>query len=112
VPSQDNSAIDELRVEVAAEAIVKNLEHGFGHSEEKSRLLFAEYHSFYTAQDGWAPADYYDHETPAAIALEIQFHHEFPGLPRRGLEFLEWRKGQWNRVENKHWFELIRNSKL
>jgi hypothetical protein len=90
----------ETRVRVAAERVVKNLTRGFGHSEEEARSLFAAFHTYYSANGGWSPADYYDHETPAAIALEIQFHHQFPDLSRHGMEFLDWRKKQWTRVSN------------
>jgi hypothetical protein len=96
----DEMPSDESRVQAAAELVVRNLKCGFGHSEEAARSLFAEFHDFYSTNGGWAPADYYDHETPAAIALEIQFHYLFPDLPRHCLEFLEWRKKQWQNVSH------------
>lgn len=86
---------DEKRIELSAARIVDLLSRKYGHSEEKSRSLFEAFHMHYSKMGGWAPADYYDHEGPLAVVIEIQFHHLFPTLPRSGAEFLEWRKSQW-----------------
>lgn len=97
---RDDLESEESRVRAAADGVVRNLKRGFGHSDDEARTLFAAFHEHYSTTGGWAPADYYDHETPASIALEIQFHHMFPNLPRRGIEFLEWRKHEWHKVSN------------
>jgi hypothetical protein len=94
------SKFEDARVQVTADGVVRNLMRGFGHSEEEARSLFAAFHTYYSANGGWVPADYYDHETPATITLEIEFHYQFPDLPRHGMEFLDWRKKQWKLVSN------------
>jgi hypothetical protein len=98
---RDDLESEEDRVQAAADGVVRNLRRGFGHSEHDARALFAAFHHYYSTSGGWPPADYYDHETPAAIAIEIQFHYLFPNLDRRGEEFLEWRKAQWKNVSTR-----------
>lgn len=83
------------RVQAIAMRVVEILEGRFGHSGDEARALFEAFHVDYSNSGGWAPADYYDHEGPQALALEIEFHHQFSERPRRGKEFLEWRKSQW-----------------
>ena len=86
---------DEARVQAVAIQVAEILQRRFMHTAAESRALFDAFHSEYSRVGGWAPADYYDHETAGGIALEIEFRHQFPRLDPRGLEFLDWRKDKW-----------------
>lgn len=91
----DAESDDIARVEAIALEVTKILQTHFAHTATEARALFEAFHAEYSRLGGWAPADYYDHETARGIALEVEFRHQFPQLDPRGFEFLEWRKGRY-----------------
>lgn len=91
----DIQSSDDARVQAIARKIVSILKDMFGHPEMLAHHMFDEFHTQCKKEGGWAPSDYYDHEGPQAIALEIEFQNRFGEVASRNPKFLQWRKAYW-----------------
>lgn len=73
--------------------VVKYLQEYFRHSEEYARRITDEFHARYENTRGWADDDYYAHEGPQSIALEVHYFIHLANEPyEHNLRYLNWRK--------------------
>jgi biotin carboxylase len=94
------------RIASTAEGVAIELCLLFSHTEQDARRLFHEYHARRSGETrGWSCADYYDHEGPLALALEIEYER-LTGKQANagGMAFLNWRQEFQERFRKEGYF--------
>ncbi len=82
---------DETRIAATASKVTRFLVSHFSYDEVEARQLFDTFRSAIRDRGGWTEPDYYDHEGPESIALEVEFHQRVGDAARR-VDFIEFRR--------------------